>query len=422
MSGDKPLTVGTFNDYFNAVERYGKTLCLPKDIAGFYTENEISLPEKVRKGCARLFKYLKGVLLPADRFLNKFPFSDFNDAFNEAKSAVGALSENIAHDVSPSEMKRWVARVAPEYGTFFLMLAYSGARLEQLHTFLRETTREERIKLSEILIPDEENGLSRPVFRLDASSFGSERKRTEYYYFPAEFREVVISYVPEFPLDRFKKDTTPAETEGTPAETEGTPEETEGKQNKKRITPKTLRKWNTNLMIRGGVPAEVAGWIEGRVPNKHNSAAAVTWKNYADLDRMAAVAYSKMEGEILSWLPVDTFKDVEPRTETPPDGMDKKKARNKKGFDELELIELLESGISQKAAAKRLGTSAQTVSKFVASNPELKARAADRKKAGLLTGGERMNTQKHMDREKEITPVKHKVNPALWDLAKRDKK
>jgi|LSQX01.1.fsa_nt_gb predicted DNA-binding protein (UPF0251 family) len=192
-------------------------------------------------------------------------------------------------------------------------------------------------------------------------------------------------------------------------------------------------------MIRCGVPAEVAGWIEGRVPNKHNSAAAVTWKNYADLDRMAAVAYSKMEGEILSWLPVDTFRDVEPRTETPPDGM-KKKAWNKKEFDEWELIELLESGISQKEAAKRLGTSAQTVSKFVASNPELKALAADRKKAGLLTGGERMNTQKHKDREKtkqntepkpkpkpkpkekETTPVKHKVNPALWDLAKRDKK
>ena len=67
-------------------------------------------------------------------------------------------------------------------------------------------------------------------------------------------------------------------------------------------------------MIRCGVPAEVAGWIEGRVPNKHNSAAAVTWSKYADLDRLAAAAYAQMEPTIVSWLPVDTFGDVEPVT------------------------------------------------------------------------------------------------------------
>ena len=64
LTGDKPLEVGTFNDYFNAVARYGTTLCLPKDISGFYSENEIPLPEKVQKGAARLFRYLKGVLRP----------------------------------------------------------------------------------------------------------------------------------------------------------------------------------------------------------------------------------------------------------------------------------------------------------------------------------------------------------------------
>jgi hypothetical protein len=345
--------VGTFNDYFNAVARYGATLCLPKDITGFYAENEIPLPEKVQKGCARLFKYLKGVLLPGDRFLNKYPFSEFIDGFNEAKTAAGSLSENIAHDVTPSEMKRWVSELAPEYGTFFLMLAYSGARLEQLYTVLKETTPGDRIKLSETLPPDEENGLSRPVFRLNAKSFGSERKHTEYYYFPAEFREVVLSYVPAFSLDRFKKDTTPAEPEG--------------KQNTKRITPKTLRKWNTNLMIRGGIPAEVAGWIEGRVPNKHNSAAAVTWKNYADLDRMAAVSYAKMEGEILSWLPVDTFGDVEPVTQPvkSPSGTGRENlvSGQNKTTDERKkkIVDLYKKGKDQKTIAAELSASRNTV-------------------------------------------------------------
>jgi len=358
------LEVGTFNDYFNAVARYGTTLCLPKDITGFYAENEIPLPEKVQKGCARLFRYLKGVLRPDERILNGYPYSEFIDGFNEAKTAAGSLSENIAHDVTPSEMKRWVAGLAPEYGTFFLMLAYSGARLEQLYTVLKETTHEDRIKIAETVIPDEENGLSRPVFRLNVKAFGSERKHTEYYYFPVEFRDVVLSYVPTFSLDKFKKDTTTAETEG--------------KQNAKRITPKTLRKWNTNLMIRGGVPAEVAGWIEGRVPNKHNSAAAVTWSKYADLDQLAAAAYSQIEPTIVTWLPIDTSfgenapqikekpKRADPPRKTPKEKLPPAPRKAQISDEKIErVLQLYDEGVSIRDISKTTKTGRVTIAKLV---------------------------------------------------------
>lgn len=360
LSGDKPLTESTLADYVNAVDRYGQSIYSPADIVDYYSANEIPLPEKVQKGSARLFRYLKGRQKPTERHLNQYPYDDYITAYNEAKSAAGSRSDGIAHNVTLSEMKKWISEIPPEYGTFFLMLGYSGARIEQLYDILKACPRGEREKRAETIIPDEENGLRQPVFRMNVSDFGADRKKIGYLYFPVEFRETALSYTPEFSLDLLKKRIVPDSLN-------------EGRGN--RITGKTLRKWLTNLFIGSGVPAEVAGWIEGRVPTKHNSAAAVTWNNYADLDALAAAAYANMQDEILRWLPVDTFGRSEVAKQEPKiTGHENLIAgKNKKEIDYTELDRRLRAGESHAKIIKELpGANKTKIAAYVKEHPELR--------------------------------------------------
>lgn len=299
LSGDDSLSPGTYRDYRNAVATYGQSITCPADIRSFYRDNEVPLPEKVGKGAARLFRYLKIHQVEEHRKLNGFSYGDYIDAFNEAKSAEGAKKDSIAHNVSPSELKRWVAEVPERYGDFFLLLAYTGARIEQLHDILKELSPEEREKRGEVIMPGGEVPVESPVFRMNVSDLGSERKRTNMYYVPYECRELLLTYTPKFSADNFSKAIRP---EGLNA----------SRKDGKVVSGKTLRKWNTNLFLSAGVPAEVAGWIEGRIPTKHNSASAVTWKNYGDLDGLSAVAYSKLQGSILNLLPLDTKFGTKP--------------------------------------------------------------------------------------------------------------
>ena len=344
LTGDNKISPGTYRDYKSAIETYGQSIYLPADIRNYYSNNEVPLPEKVQKGAARLFKYLKGIQIVDDRNLNEFPYDDFIDAFNEAKSAEGEKEEKIAHNVSPAELKRWVSEVPAKYGDFFLLLAYTGARIEQLHSILKTLTPEEREKRSEVIMPGGDTPVDSPVFRMDVSDLGAERKRTNMYYVPYECRELLLSYKPDFSVDSFTKAVIPNTLN-------------ESRKDGKIVSAKTLRKWNTNLFLSAGVPAEVAGWIEGRVPTKHNSASAVTWKNYGDLDGLSAVAYSEMQETIMDILPPDTKFGTTPteKKSTPKSKLSPEKR--------AEIVRLLKEGkLSQQDIAKAVGAGKQTVS------------------------------------------------------------
>lgn len=390
-SSDK-IDEGTYKDYASALKRFGASICVPVDVTEYNKNFEIYLPDKVGKGWGKFTRMLNRKLPPEERKLNGFPFSDFKEAFNDAEAA--ASKDNIAQDLTPSQMKAFVANVPEDCKVLFQILAYSGARLEQaVNAFGSGKLRE----LSETVTTES----GKKVFRINVSEFGEERKRTNYYYLPVEFAETALNWRPSITTDSYSRKLSIAGAAANP------PDLKDSKKVHKVVSAKTLRKWLINAMIKNDVPAEVAGWIEGRVPNKNTSAAAITWRHYTDLDALAAEAYGKMESVILSVLPIDSkFGTAEAAADAAP--KEKKARSDKKEVDYEKMRALLKAGVSQSAVAKACNTNKTRVNQFVKENPDCRnSRNRNRSKAPAEKKPE------------PAKPAKHKVSKDLLKLGKK---